>query len=498
MKLTSFIFSILLLFFPMQWTYSQNLFEGESATTYQVETIGSASSGDNTPFWLVSNRYGIIPLESGNGILRAGVFHNQQLSNGLRWTAGIDLVGAAPRHRNVYIHQAYAELGYKAILLSIGAKERYHSILDKRLSSGDMVLSPNARPIPEINFSIPQFTNVPLTKGWLQVKGDFAVSRSFDKDYLNHYTSASIKELTYVNHVLWHHKSGFLRIGDTENDFPVFGILGLEHWAQWGGTSTNPKNGKQPQSLKDFLRVIVGKEGGDDATNNDQLNVLGNHYGSYYFALGYKTAELGSIKAYHQHYFEDMSGIEFSNGIDGIWGIEFSLQRTPWLRKVVAEFLTTKNQSGPMHFIGFDHDERPGRGGGSDNYYNNGEYLTGASYFNRSIGSPLLISPEYNDNGAIGFKNNRVEGWHLGAEGSISPQVAYTILFTSMKGWGTSEKPFLRKKSSVATLAEIIYTHPRLNGWKFGGSVAFDTGGMIEKNTGFSLSIRKQGILKNW
>lgn len=471
--------------------------EGKESTTYSIEATGTAASGETTPFWLVSNKYGITPLEAGNGTFRAGVFHNQTFGDGFRWAAGADLVAVAPRSRNVYVHQLYAELGYKSLLLSIGSKERYNSIIDKRLSSGDMVLSPNARPIPEINFSIPHFTTVPYTGGWLQVKGDFAVGRSFDKDYLKDYTSAAATAINYVNDVLWHHKSGYLRIGDTENSFPLFGILGLAHWAQWGGT-TNTTGQRQPQSLKDFARVVVGKEGGENATSSDQINVLGNHYGSYYFALGYDIPEAGKIEAYHQHYFDDKSGMEFANGMDGLWGIGFESRQTPWLKKVVIEHLNTRNQSGPLHFITFDHDKRPGRGGGSDNYYNNGEYKTGATYFNRALGNPLLTSPEYNNNGRLGFMNNRVVAWHLGAEGDLSPQVAYRLLLTSMKGWGQALVPFLDTKSTVSAQAEITYAHPRLNGWEFGGAAAFDTGGMLEKNAGFTLSFRKQGILKKW
>ena len=75
--------------------------------------------------------------------------------------------------------------------------------------------------------------------------------------------------------------------------------------------------------------------------------------------------------------------------------------------------------SGPLHFIEFDHDKYPGYGGGADNYYNNGEYTTGASYFNRSLGSPFLISPEYNKNGLLGFRHNRVRAWHLGISGQV-------------------------------------------------------------------------------
>ena len=39
------------------------------ATTYKAEIFGSVASGDNTPFWMVSNRYGIVPLEANNGYL---------------------------------------------------------------------------------------------------------------------------------------------------------------------------------------------------------------------------------------------------------------------------------------------------------------------------------------------------------------------------------------------------------------------------------------------
>ena len=72
----------------------------------------------------------------------------------------------------------------------------------------------------------------------MQVKGDFAVGRSFDKDYLANFTN---NKQTYVDNVLWHHKSLFVQIKDTRNDFPLSGVIGVQHWAQWGGTSTNPK-----------------------------------------------------------------------------------------------------------------------------------------------------------------------------------------------------------------------------------------------------------------
>ena len=116
-----------------------------------------------------------------------------------------------------------------------------------------------------------------------------------------------------------------------------------------------------------------------------------------------------------------------------------------------------------MHFITFDRDKwKGGRGGGNDDYYNNGEYRTGFSYFNRGVGSPLIPAPEYNTDGTLGFENNRVKSWHFGAEGNINALLSYRVLFTAMNGWGTSYIPYLNKKYGTSSLVDINYTHPRL------------------------------------
>ena len=233
MKALRIILAGIILYGISNDSYSQTT-DIQDATIYKTELFGSAATGSNTPFWMVSNRYGIVPQEAGNGLLNAGVFHNQHFGKGFRWGAGLDVVAAVPRYRNVFIQQAYAEIGYKSLLFSVGSKERYNSLWDRNLSSGDMVQSTNARPIPEVNLSMPEFTLVPLTKGWLQVRGDFAIGRSFDTDYLKDFANS---KQVYIKNVLWHHKSFFFRIKDTENDFPLSLTAGVQHYAQWGGTS---------------------------------------------------------------------------------------------------------------------------------------------------------------------------------------------------------------------------------------------------------------------
>jgi hypothetical protein len=468
------------------------------STNYQIEMAGSAASGKYTPFWIVSNQYGTVPLDAGNAALHAGIFHNQSLGNGLHWSTGLDVLAVTPRYRNIYVQQLYAAIQYKGLHLTIGCKENYHSLWSKELSSGDMVVSANARPIPEINLSVPGFTTVPFTKGILQIRGNLAVGQSFDSRYLYHFLQVSeAKKDHFVENIRWHHKSVHIRVLDPKGKSPFSFLLGVRHHAQWGGVSTDSILGKQPQSFKDFLRIFFGKSGGEDASLSDQINVLGNHYGSYDFRLGYLNPSV-SIHLYKQHYYDDKSGMELYNIQDGLYGIQVELPKVSLLNKIVMEFLTTRHQSGPIHYILFDHDLYPGYGGGSDNYYNNGEYTTGVSYFNRGIGSPLLTSPEYNDSRTLGFKNNRVRAFHIGLQGYLSNQVSYRLLATSSEGWGTMSRPFLKKQSNFLFAAKIDYCHPRLENWLFSAEIASDSGSTYGDNFGVSISIKKTGVLKRW
>lgn len=468
-----------------QETYTSNF------TSYQLKTFGSVSTNRQTPFWMVSNQQGIVPLKSENGFLQAGLLNNQSLGK-INWNTGIDLAVSTPRYRNVYIHQLYTEFSYNWLHLSIGAKNNQdHSspLIDPYISSGSLSQTSNARPIPEINLYVPEFITMPWTKGWLQVKGHFALGRSFDSKYLS--TFSNEKEV-YIYNELWHHKSLHFRIKDTKKESPLSATLGVFHTAQWGGTSTNPKRGKQPHSIKDFIKVVLGESGGSDASESDQINALGAHYGVYDFGLGYEKENWG-IQAYYQHIFADMSGIKFKNKFDGLKGIQINTSLS-WIQSIVIEHLSTLNQSGPLHFIEYDHVKYPGSGGGADNYYNNGEYRTGYSYFNRSLGSPLLISPEYNTKGELGFRHNRVRAWHIGASGKISKQLNYRLLVSDIKSFGTAYKPTLKKLSSTSFTTDFIY-NPN-DSWMFSASIAADSGSLLGDHLGFSLSITKRGLLR--
>lgn len=490
-KATILLYGIMICYFGHAQEAGIETGETGGTTDWKIEMLGSVATGSKTPFWNVSNRYGVVPLEAGNGYLRVAVTHEHKLGNNFYVNLGTDMIASSHHYRNVFLQQGFAEVGYKILLLSIGVKENYISLFDRDISSGDMVQSANARPIPEIRLAVPQFTVIPYTHGWLQFRGDFALGKSYDTDYLKYKHN---KDAYYIRDVLWHHKSLHIRLSDTRNGFPLSLIIGLRHRAQWGGVSNNPVIGVQPHSWKDFVRIVLSRSGGADATPGDIINVLGNHVGSYDIKAGYVARNGFAAFVYKQHFFDDASGMEWYNYPDGLYGLQVNIPHFALLNSLVIEFLNTCHQSGPFHKIDFDHDKYPGFGGGGDDYYNHaGNYSTGLSYYSRSIGTPLIKSPEYNSSGWLGFENNRVQALHFGVKGYLSSIIAYRALVTSINGWGTHGRPLLKKSTGVMTGAGLTFYHPRLNGWQLKLDAATDTGDMFGKGTGLNLTIIKNG-----
>lgn len=467
-------------------TYSQEILD------YRFDIFGSASTGKYTPFWLTSNTYGTVPLQPNNGYVRGDLAWKHSFLNEIQLEAEADVVTAAKHTSSLWIQQLYASVSFRNIRLFAGVKERYNSMLDKDLSMGDMTYSTNARPMPEINFAFPNYTNFPFTKRYLQFKGDFALGKSFDNDYIRR---TKLPDALYSIDMLWHHKSLYFKWEDPDGRFPLSGIIGLEHAAQWAGWSNSGNIGKCPSTFKDFIRIVLCQNGGSNANEGDQINVLGNHLGTYNIKIAYKDKKFQTA-LYKQHYFDDNSGLEMANWRDGIWGGELTFFNQPYLQKIVLEYLQTTNQSGSMHFLFYDRKLYPNaRGGGNDDYYNNFLYVTGWSYFGRGIGNALLTSPEYNDNHALGFKNNRVKAIHLGLEGKITSEFSYRTLFTGMQGWGTSYMPFTKRKDNFSSLIECIYTPEKQRGWQIGLQASFDKGDLYDNNFGCSLKISKTGVI---
>lgn len=459
-------------------------------TYYSIETGATASSGQNTPFWLVANRYGLSSIRKNNAYLAAGIFRKTDKERPFSYAFGLELAGLSRFTSYYVVQQAYIDLNFRGIELSLGSKERGNEMKNDLLSMGGMTFSTNARPIPQGRISIPEYLPVPGTHRWIHIKGHVAYGVLTDDRFQRHFTGQKAK---YSQKVLYHSKAAFLKVGNDK--FPFFAELGVEMAAQFGGDCYYP-NGtviRTPRKWTDFLRVFFPGNGDSGASESDRINILGNHVGSYSMAMGYRFPTW-KLKGYYEHFFEDRSGMTLTYGMwkDCLVGLEATLPNNPVASTVVAEYLYTKHQSGAFHYFGSGKIDETFTG--ADNYYNNSQY-SGWEHWGQAIGNPILISPIYNKNGSLSFRSNRVKAFHLGISGEPTPEISYRILMTLAKHWGTYSVPFRHIQRNKNGLLEVSYQPEKWKGWQFTVAGAIDGGDLIGDSFGGMLTIRKTGII---
>ncbi len=470
-------------------------------TEYRVELQSSFSSGDNSPFWSVSNKHGLSSLTKNNGYLRAGIVDSIQSDKKIDLGYGLDIVSAYNFRSDLFLHQAYLELKYKKILLTTGSKE-YESILkNNQLSCGGLSWSGNASPIPQIRLSVPEFLSFPwLMNNQLKVKGDISYGWFTDADFQKKNCDLYIAGGTFYNsNVLYHHKS--LVIEYTFKNSPFSLDLGLESKTQFGGKKYYYDYQKgcvvaesSPVSFKYYLMALVPMPGDSQSAVPDRLYMYGNTLGSWHVVFNYHKGD-ATVRGYLENYFDDFSGMAKENGFDGLWGLEYT-RKGVGLTGILLEYLQTTNQSGPIHWAPNDY---PGtnlknEATGNDDYYNN-YYYVGWENYGMACGNPLLTSPAYNKNGNLMFENNRVKAFHLGFTSTVSKSVNIRILTTYSKGWGRHYFPYLEVKKSFMSLCDLNYSPGKWKGWTLGLSAAFDRSPLYGNNQGVILHIKKAGSL---
>ncbi len=397
---------------------------------YRASVSGFLSSEKQLPFWAVSNRHGIVPATNGS-VLEAGVFSGFASGRTIRFAYGVSAAGQlAEGENNLFIDQLFASAAWRKLQLDLGIVHRETELDGLSSTNGNIIWSGNARSLPGYRLRT-AYISIPGTKGVLSFKGSWG-------DYL-------MDDKRYVKHTLLHNKSLFLRIVPHRRWEVVFG---LEHVAQWGGTS--PDYGKQPSSFVDYLRIVAGREGGSAATESDRINVLGNHLGRQHLQVSY-TADDYSLSFYHDIPFEDGSGTRFQNFPDGTYTFYYRKRRTgKWIDALLYEFHYTKCQSGKYHDRPRTPEEMEGRDpednlkilGGNDNYFNNGMYQSGWTFHGRPLGSPLMTAGMPGENGiSPGIFNNRVLGHHIGLKGTAFSRIPYRALLTYTRNYGSYSAP---------------------------------------------------------
>ncbi len=482
----------------------------EYPINYEASLWANTGSGDFAPYYIASNRHGILTQKS-NALLQLGAWRDMNMSKRFSYGFGASFITGYgskndyerynPVTESFYTHaespswiwlqQLYGEVKYRGVFMTVGLKEQQSKMLNVDLSSGDLIESGNARPIPEVRAGFHDFQDIPFTNGWVQIDGEISYGKFTDNDYMrNHYN--------YYNYHLttgsWYtYKQAYFRTKPSER---LSVTLGAQAAGLFGGTTENYSDGKMigkpykhPDGLGDFFEMFIPKN------TSEEGFVLGNHLGSWDFMARYRLKNDDELKAYFQWLWEDGSGIGKLNGFDGLWGLEYKSARRGIINGAVIEYLDFTNQSGPMHW---DPEDNPGttitdQATGGDNYYNNSFYNSYAHY-GMSIGTPFMRAPIYNLDGYPAYICSRIKGVHVGIMGNISSPIDYRVMFSYRKGWGTGLVPLLETLDDTSLSVDATYRVPSIKGLAIKAQVAFDNGSMFGNNFGGLVTVSYNGI----
>lgn len=455
---------------------------------YRTSLSGLVSARKQLPMWATANRYGILPGNRG-GLMQAGVFSGFNPDRKVQTAYGFSGAGFLSQQENkIFIDELYFRLKWTKIRLDLGMVHPEEEFNGVSAQNGNILESANTRTMPGYNLHT-DYIRVPFTGNVLAFKFNWA-------DYL-------MIDDRFVNRTRLHHKSFSLKIAPVSR---LNIIVGLEHWAQWAGKS--PIYGKQPGSLHDYLRVVSGQSGGAGSTVSDSINVLGNHVGREYLRINY-AAEHHTLSFYHDIPFEDGSGSRFANFPDGTWGIYYgNKNRQRWVSDVIYEFYYTKSQSGRYHDRPATEDEKahqkPGQPfygrkvlGGNDNYFNNGEYRSGWTYYGRIIGTPFITPQAPNADGiTLGTFNNRVVAHYLGIQGYFARKVPYKLRLSYSLNYGTYGSPLKDTPGQCSFGVEAGILRNAKLPFLIDVGIYGDYGKLYEKNFGASIRISRNGIVR--
>ena len=462
--------------------------------TTRYEATGAYGSGNYTPFWHMANRQGLTSHDNNSAYTRLGVEGYNRFSNSkitLEW--GADVVAGYNLTSTVFIQQAYFDFQWKRLRISLGQKERWGELPNHRLSTGSLFESGNARPIPQVRIEIPEYWNIPGTKGWLGIKGHIAYGWHTDGQWQKEFFCEESPRVTGCH---YHSKYGSMRFGN-ESKFPLTAEIGLQMGTQFGGTCYNPnrKAGdviENPVRFKDYIYALIPLKGDESYDVGDRANVAGNMLGSWQGAITWNDKKW-KLRTYYEHTFEDHSQLFWEYGLwtEQLVGLELELKEFNWIKNVVFEYFNLKNHSGPIY-----HDSNklfPDQISCRDNNYNHGKY-PGWFNYGQIIGSPLCTSPIYNADRIQYCYNNRVEAFHFGLEGEALGWIGYRTLYTRSNNWGTYAVPFKDIKVNRSFLFELTFRPQIMKGWSVTASFALDNGDLYGNNYGGMLTIKGYNI----
>ncbi len=477
---------------------------------YHASVAAQASSESLAPYMLGSWNGG--RYVEGNGIWQeAGISKPLDRDSRFSWSAGVDYIAGwgsetdydrwhpdtkgwgtnADRRPILRLQQLFGEIKYRSLFLTAGMKYSRSGIVDDALSSGDLIRSNNASPIPGVAVGFIDFQDIPFTKGWVQIDGELMYGRMTDSGFkdreFNFYSGVRAINLWY------NYKRVYFRTKPTQ---PFSVTVGLQAAGLFGGASYTYQKGVIKRDivrgfkLKDAFQMLIPREGGE-------AYYTGSHIGSWDLKATCRLRDSSTLSAYFEWLWEDGSGIGKMNGFDGLWGLEYKFARKGAVTKIVAEYLDFVNQSGPIHFAPQDHpyNDLTGHAQGADDYYNNGDYGAYTNY-GMSIGTPFLKAPVYNRSGMLSYMHNRSRGFHLALGGDPSDRWSYRAMVSYQRAGGNGWMPVTRRLHNTSAMLEAkVLPLTSLPGFEISARMAFDSGSLRGDNFGAQLRFAYSGDL---
>ncbi len=460
--------------------------------TYTAEFGGLYSQNNRAPFWIRSNRFGMVPDSGNTFFFRHSIYTREDTSErNFKLSAGLEMVTIVGEQTRLLLPEAFVSTRIGAFRVLAGRKKQVHGLTDTTLSSGSMTWSGNALPLPGIQVSLPDYVN--FLHDFVGIKGHFAHAWFGDQPYVKKY---------YL-----HQKSLYLRLGRPQSRVQLYG--GILHQAQWGGIPKYdvPEEGwltigERFASGWNVYRDVVfpfhnPPRDSAEVASFDFENRYGNHLGQVDIGGMLHTENLRWL-VYKQLPFE--TGQTFSslgNLDDGVYGLSVSSRKTEgWFRRMVVEFIHTTNQgmyrSGLLRLLGY-HGRHYGRN--QNFYFSHSQYVDGWSYEGKTLGSPFLIpNPEIRDEKSIDVSNyfannNNIKAGYLGLMTRLSAVEMETRISFS-KNFGSSANILPETAAQLSFGHKMTLPLPREGGFLL-VNVGIDHGDLIRDNFGIMLSWKK-------
>jgi hypothetical protein len=457
--------------------YSFSISKAQNPFQITISNTTFAATDSVLPFWFVANQHGRIQASnsfSNITDLTIGQTYNNTSKSKLGYSWGGNFVAAFGENNYYQLNQAFAGLSLFGWEIKGGMFYDEIRFAGLSTSNGNIAASGNARPVPKVRFATRGYKQFPFWQNWLSFKGEY------EEGFLN--------DERYVDGAHLHHKNLYFKF-QTSTSFNF--KIGFEHFVMWGGTSQNENIGELPEGWNAYWHYVFAIPGGEDFPETDQKNIAGNQLGTYQFEMVKDFSKM-EMTLYISHPWEDNSGLNLHNWPDNLLGLHLNIKNEKKLvTDVVYEFTNSRQQSIRDSIYSWDENSGQWKMNEYDDYFNNGIYVSGFTYQQQVMSSPLFYPIAKSNGISMGIRSNRLFAHHLGMRGNFSDFITWKGLLTYIQHLGTYSNPYTTSQKQISGLFEVHYINPGFP-IQIGLSAAGDVGNYKGKNLGFGLILSKK------